>query len=89
MSTVFNRIRGVFSGGTAGYDVDLAKANCQAYCERAKLQDQTQWPTSTYCTQGFDVDTSKDGKVDTDEKDIKCFDAKLLGSGGCSPVACS
>lgn len=55
LSTVFSKIRGVFSGGTAGYDIDLAKANCQGYCERAKLSDETNQPTSTYCTQAFDI----------------------------------
>ena len=56
MSTLFNRIRGVFSGGTAGYDIDLAKANCQAYCERAKLLDTDDAKSkSTYCTQKFDI----------------------------------
>ena len=56
MTTVFGKIRGVFGGGTAGYDVDLAKANCQAYCERAKLLDtDVAKSTSTFCTQAFPI----------------------------------
>ena|SRR3989344_4948551 len=63
MATVINKIRGVFGGGTAGFDIDLAKANCQAYCERAKLLDTSSQPTSTFCTQGFDIDSDGDGKT--------------------------
>ena len=59
MSTVYSRIRDVFTGGTAGYDVDLAKTNCQSYCERAKLMDKSQQPTSTYCTKTFALEDDK------------------------------
>ena len=56
LSTIFGKIRNVFSGSTAGYDVDLAKANCQAYCERAKLLDTDDAKRgSTFCTQKFDI----------------------------------
>jgi|SRR3989344_3401092 len=56
MATVINKIRGVFGGGTAGFDIDLAKANCQAYCERAKLLDTDEAKQgSTFCTQKFDI----------------------------------
>src|SRR3989344_6364131 len=56
MATVINKIRGVFGSGTAGFDIDLAKANCQAYCERAKLLDtNVAKQTSTFCTQKFDI----------------------------------
>jgi hypothetical protein len=72
MSTVFNRIRGVFSGGTAGYDVDLAKANCQAYCARAKLLDRDQWRDSTFCTQSFDI-----GGEDGSTTPTRCSDSPL------------
>jgi len=61
LSTVFGKIRDVFQGGTAGYDVDLAKVQCQSYCERAKLLDTSSQPTSTYCTQPFEIDTDGDG----------------------------
>ncbi|MEK6856464.1 MAG: hypothetical protein AABX49_00455 [Nanoarchaeota archaeon] len=88
LSTVFGKIRDVFKGGTAGYDVDLAKAQCQSYCERAKLLSNDQWETSTYCSQGFELDSNKDGSIESGEEDIKCKDSKLLGSNGCSPVSC-
>lgn len=55
LSTVFGKIRDVFKGGTAGYDVDLAKAQCQSYCERAKLLSNDQWGTSTFCSQKFNI----------------------------------
>ena len=58
LSTVFGKIRDVFKGGTAGYDVDLAKAQCQSYCERAKLLDANAVKESTYCKQQFDIETS-------------------------------
>ena len=69
MSTIFNKVRGVFGGGTAGYDIDLAKTNCQAYCGRAKLTDTNPQPSSTYCTQEFDI-TKTDGSGETEK--LKC-----------------
>jgi len=64
MSTVFNKIGGVFRGGTAGYDVDLAKAQCQSFCERAKLSNTNTAKTgSAYCTRDFDI-TKEDGTTE-------------------------
>ena len=64
VSTVFGKIRDVFTGGTAGYDVDLAKSNCQSYCERAKLSGESNQPTSTYCKQEFNIlDTDGSGQT--------------------------
>ena len=88
LSTVFGKIRDVFKGGTAGYDVDLAKAQCQAYCERAKLLSSDQYKTSTYCQQGFDLDSDRDGVIGSGESGVECRDSKLLGSSGCPPVTC-
>src|SRR3989338_10632036 len=68
VSTVFGKIRDVFTGGTAGYDVDLAKSNCQDYCQRAITLNQEP-KDSTYCTQTFkNVNKNKDGKLSEDEK---------------------
>ena len=67
LSTVFGKIRGVFGGGTAGYDVDLAKANCQAYCERAKFTGTNPQPDSTYCTQEFAIETVKGSEKTEDQ----------------------
>ncbi len=67
LSTIFGKIRDVFKGGTAGYDIDLAKAQCQAYCERAKLSKEVSQPTSTYCTQEFDI-LKNDGSGDTEKQ---------------------
>ena len=59
LSTVFGKIRDVFQGGTAGYDVDLAKSQCQSYCERAKLLETNDAKSrSTFCTQSFDIVTT-------------------------------
>mgnify|MGYP001572128383 FL=1 len=71
LSTIFGKIRDVFSGGTAGYDVDLAKTQCQSYCERAKLSGETSQSTSTYCMQEFDI-LKADGSGDTVKQ--KCWD---------------
>lgn len=69
LSTVFGKIRDVFKGGTAGYDVDLAKAQCQSYCERAKLSGEVNQKGSTYCEQEFDI-LKTDGSGDTEKQ--KC-----------------
>ncbi len=79
MSTIFNKIRGVFGGGTAGYDVDLAKAQCQSYCERAKLNQETSQPTSTYCTQVFDI-LKTDGSGDTEPQKCGAITSKIFTS---------
>ena len=56
MATIFGKIRNVFSGGTVGYDVDLAKSNCQDYCTRAQgLATPVEKSQSTYCTHQFDI----------------------------------
>ena len=56
VSTVFGKIREVFTGGTAGYDIDLARSQCQSHCERARLSTPDQQASSTYCTQTYDTD---------------------------------
>jgi hypothetical protein len=66
MSTVFSKIQGVFSGGTAGYDLDLAQANCKAYCQRAQTTGTNPQPNSIYCQQTFDI-TDTQGNVQQDK----------------------
>lgn len=71
LSTVFGKIRGVFTGGTAGYDVDLARTQCEDFCRRAV--DLDQGVDSTYCKYTFNnVDIDRDGKIGTNEKTVKC-----------------
>mgnify|MGYP001575590469 FL=1 len=80
MATIFGKIRNVFSGGTAGYDIDLAKKNCESYCERAQgLTDIKEKRSSTYCTYTFKIDTSnpKDGKIGQGEDNIRCVDPPI------------
>ena len=73
MATVFGKIRNVFSGGTAGYDIDLAKNNCQDYCTRAQgLATDDDKKTSTYCTYAFKIDDDKNGKIDDKESYRYC-----------------
>ena len=73
MATVFGKIRNVFSGGTAGYDVDLAKNNCQDYCTRAQgLATSQEKQKSTYCTYAFKIDDDKNGKIDDKENYRYC-----------------
>ena len=63
MATIFGKIRNVFSGGTGGYDVDLAKNNCQNYCERAQLlKTPAEVQNHVYCTQEFKIQGA-DGKL--------------------------
>ena len=76
VSTVFGKIRDVFTGGTAGYDVDLAKSNCQSYCQRAiTLKQSTE---STYCKQTFKIG---EGNV---QRDVHCYEEPIG-----SPTSCS
>jgi len=60
-STIFGKIRDVFTGGTAGYDRDLAVSNCQNFCERAKLGPSAQIGASAYCNEKFDIDGDEGG----------------------------
>lgn len=75
MATIFGKIRNVFSGGTAGYDIDLAKNNCQDYCTRAQgLATDSEKQKSTYCTYSFKIDNDpKDGKIDEKESYYYCM----------------
>ena len=82
MSTVFSKIRGVFTGGTAGYDIDLARSNCQGYCERAKLMETNQQADSTYCKQTFDMDG--DG-----ESTDNCYETGSSIRINCPGVSCT
>jgi len=61
LSTVFGKIREVFRGGTAGYDIDLAKTQCQDYCRRAEDLGQT-GNDAVYCRQEFNI-AGADGKT--------------------------
>ena len=80
MATVFNKIRGVFGTGTAGYDADLARANCNAYCERAKLlTNDVAKSGSTYCKQDFEL-----GQSDGSTKTTRCWQSPLGTSTSCT-----
>ncbi len=70
MANVFGKIRNVFSTGTAGTDIDLAKKSCESYCERAQgLATEGERKVSTYCTYEFKIDTDSSGKVDKADGD--------------------
>ncbi|MEK6952398.1 MAG: hypothetical protein AABX29_05260 [Nanoarchaeota archaeon] len=85
MATVFGKIRNVFSGGTAGYDIDLAKNNCQDYCTRAQgLATDVDKEKSTYCTYTFNMDTNDDKKVDDKDTPQHCYASKI--NVGCVDV---
>ena len=87
MSTVFGKIRGVFSGGTAGYDVDLARVNCESLCERAQristgnvASTNAQKVASAYCKTTFDVPDPSSGNIAAK----RCFNSPI--SVTCSGV---
>ncbi len=86
LSTVFGKIRDVFQGGTAGYDVDLAKAQCQSYCERAKLLNSDAVKESTYCKQEFDIESSS-GSGQTQKQKCSVSGSKVYTP--CSGVSCT
>jgi|SRR3989344_2131893 len=69
VSTVFGKIRDVFIGGTAGYDVDLAKSNCQDYCQRAVTLKQGS--ESTYCEKTFSIGEG------TSKKEVHCYSREI------------
>lgn len=89
-STLGDKVRGVFTGTTAGSDLDLSISTCTNLCQRAKDLDPAVARNSAYCTSKFSVDTNNNGKIEDDEKDRRCSD----GSGGnliyvpCGSVNC-
>ncbi|MBU1246262.1 MAG: hypothetical protein KKH88_03260 [Nanoarchaeota archaeon] len=63
--TLNQRLRNIFGGSAGAYDMDLAKANCQNYCDVAKTVPNVK--TSAYCTHIFrGVDSDGDGQSNGD-----------------------
>jgi len=75
LGNIFGKIRDVFTGGTAGSDIELTKANCQNYCETAKTKTlSTDLDNVAYCTRRVNIDWSpKDNQIGDDEKTIPCW----------------
>ncbi len=80
MTKVSSRITSIFSQGTTGTDIELAKNSCESYCERAQgLTTSQEKQKTTYCTYTFKIDTSnpKDGKIGQGEDNIRCVDPPI------------
>ena len=53
--------------------VDIAIQNCVTWCEQAQLLPEDQQDSSSYCSATQDnVDISRDGEIDDDEKEFFC-----------------
>jgi len=61
-SSVAQKIKEIFSGATAGTDIQLATQFCKEYCDQGR--------TSTYCQKTFNVD--KDSNPNTPPIIMKC-----------------
>ena len=84
--TLNQRLRNIFGGNVAAYDMDLALANCQSYCDSAKNLPSGTTSSSAYCTHIFaEIDRDGDGQITTaNEKDQKCSDLGFV----CEPNPC-
>lgn len=64
-SSIFDSIKRVFFGTTAGYDLNLAIQTCQSRCESAKELPSLAKPKHAFCTSSLAVDYSPvDGEAD-------------------------
>lgn len=77
-----DKIKGIFFGTTSGTDLTLATLNCNTYCERAEILPEATQSISSYCSSIQKVDTTKDGKADTD---MSCKDLGVV----CPKVKCT
>lgn len=75
---LFNSVKDIFSGSTAGTDRALAEQNCQLYCSQsASLQNPS---TSAYCTKSFSIDADGDGEAEyTKEGDLTVYKKYYCG----------
>ena len=75
LGNVFGKIRDVFTGGIAGTDIELAKANCQNYCEIAKGKTtRDELKNTAYCTREVNIDYSpKDNQITANEQNLHCW----------------
>ncbi|MFH1840471.1 MAG: hypothetical protein ABH849_04965 [Nanoarchaeota archaeon] len=72
--TLNQKLRNIFGGNVGAYDMDLALANCQSYCDSAKNLPTNSQDDSAFCVHKFkEIDRDGDGQATaTNEKDQTC-----------------
>src|SRR3989344_1118228 len=67
-----DRIKSIFYGTTAGYDMVLAQQTCNSYCQNAALLPENLRKDSPYCTYPLLIDRDNSGEADREQpNDLK------------------
>lgn len=68
--TVMQKIKQIFTGGTAGTELPIAKEFCNNYCTNAQIDEAIGSGKGTaFCTYAFSLDNDGDGQADTVKTD--------------------
>ena len=64
--SVMQKIKQIFTGGTAGTELPIAREYCNNYCNNAEqITDDALKKKSAYCKYSFSLDLDGDGQADT------------------------
>ncbi len=67
--TVMQKIKQIFTGGTAGTELPIAKEFCNNYCTNTQVDETGSGKDSAFCKYSFTLDNDGDGQADTVKTD--------------------